>query len=430
METTLLAKKIVIKSDFKKINNLITKELLIMENSSKYELLPDKIQSLLEFCLYQHIIHPVNIDSKQLAYRWVGGRTGKLEPITANLSINLADLQGIDTQKAKIIENTEQFLAGFPANHVLMTGTRGSGKSSLVRALLNKYHKNGLRIIEVARDDLLMLDKIREAIQDLRLLGITNCHYIIYCDDLAFDKQDENYRTLKSILDGSLDSEQENLLVYATSNRRHLLPQMMKDNVNIYDGQTDEINPYETIDETVSLSDRFGLWLSFHPMEQKTYLDIAKAYVKSYDMEWDAKTQDKALQWASTRGGRSGRVAYQFSRHYVGQQKLLAQGELEPKKEEQPQLIKGKLREKLPSIANQKLDKLLQRIAEKEQAKTTKKDKNQAVEKQMGQLSNSQVFIIISVLMLILVLIFGLILFSSGIFDEDKNNKPNTTQTQ
>ncbi len=400
-----------------------------MENSQTYELLSDKAQSLLEFYLYQNITHPVHIDSEQLAYRWVGGKAGRLEPITANLSINLADLHGIDTQKAKIIENTEQFLAGFPANHVLMTGTRGSGKSSLVRALLNKYHKHGLRIIEVARDDLLILDKIREAIQDLRLLGVTNCHYIIYCDDLAFDKQDENYRTLKSILDGSLNSEQENLLVYATSNRRHLLPQMMKDNVNIYDGQTDEINPYEVIDETVSLSDRFGLWLSFHPMEQNTYLDITKAYIKSYDMEWDTKVQDKALQWASTRGGRSGRVAYQFSRHYVGQQKLLEQGGLEPKKEEQPQLERGKFRERLPSIANEKLDKLLLKMAEKEQAKMSKKSGNQPVEKQMEQFSNSQIFIIISVLMLILVLIFGLI-FLSTFSNEQKSDSTHTEQTQ
>ncbi len=403
-----------------------------MENYQRDSILSDKVENLLEIYLYQHIIHPVHIDSEQLAYRWVGGKAGRLEPITANLSINLADLHGIDTQKAKIIKNTEQFLAGFPANHVLMTGTRGSGKSSLVRALLNKYHKNGLRIIEVARDDLLVLDKIREAIRDLRLVGETNCHYIIYCDDLAFDKQDENYRTLKSILDGSLDSEQENLLVYATSNRRHLLPQMMKDNVNIYDGQTDEINPYETIDETVSLSDRFGLWLSFHPMEQTTYLDIAKAYVTTYGMEWDTKIQDKALQWASTRGGRSGRVAYQFSRHYVGQQKLLEQGGLEPQTKELPQLVKGKLREKLPSIANQKLDKLLQRMSEKEQIKSSKQAKKQPVEKQIGQLSNSQIFMIISVLMLILILLLGLLFFPSSKKNENENpNAPiNTLQTQ
>ena len=170
----------------------------------------------------------------------------------------------------------------------------------------------------------------------------------MYCDDLALNGQDENYRTLKSVLDGALDSEQDKLLVYATSNRRHLLPQLMKDNVNIYNGQTDEVNPYETIDETVSLSDRFGLWLSFHPMDQNTYLHIVHHYLflqqkvdaKTHhdNMHGDAENKGAdsidelpthiraaALRWASERGGRSGRVAYQFSRYWIGQTQLAAE---------------------------------------------------------------------------------------------------------
>ena len=187
-------------------------------------------------------------------------------------------------------------------------------------------------MIEIARDDLLVLDKIRAAINALP--ADTNCRYVVYCDDLAFNGQDESYRTLKSVLDGSLDSEQDKLLVYATSNRRHLLPQLMKDNVNIYNGQTDEVNPYETIDETVSLSDRFGLWLSFYPMNQQTYLQIVQHYlaiqqkqmpasnIKNAELAEDIRAN--ALRWASERGRRSGRVAYQFSRYWVGQTQLKA----------------------------------------------------------------------------------------------------------
>lgn len=261
---------------------------------------------------------PITLDPTILAYRWVGGAAGTLEPIDVNLSISLNDLIGIDTQKELLIQNTRQFLHNLPANHVLMTGTRGAGKSSLIRALLSSYHHDGLRIIEVSRDDLQRLDKIRHAIKQTG----GQCRYIVYCDDLAFNTHDENYRTLKSVLDGALDSEQDRLLIYATSNRRHLLPQLMKDNVNIYNGQTDEVNPFETIDETVSLSDRFGLWLSFYPMSQDTYLAITEHYLNKAQIAFDENTKMQALRWASTRGGRSGRVAYQFSRHWIGQNLL------------------------------------------------------------------------------------------------------------
>lgn len=307
-----------------------------MSQSTQYAL-PAPVLELLSQYLQEQVTPTVEIDPNQLAYRWVGGRTGHLQPLSVNLFLSLDDLQGIDTQKSKLVQNTRQFLKGYPANHVLMTGTRGAGKSSLIRALLQAYHSEGLRIIEIARDDLRVLDKIREAIRALPDDSI--CRYVVYCDDLAFNGQDESYRTLKSVLDGALDSEQDKLLVYATSNRRHLLPQLMKDNVNIYNGQTDEVNPYETIDETVSLSDRFGLWLSFHPMDQLTYLQIVQHYLNleqqkiSADMDSNAKDilpsqsmpdtiRKDALRWASERGGRSGRVAYQFSRYWSGKTQL------------------------------------------------------------------------------------------------------------
>ncbi len=315
-----------------------------LKSSSGYAL-PAPLLDLLSQYLQQQVTPTIEIDPAQLAYRWVGGATGHLEPLVVNLFLNLDDLHGIDKQKSKLIQNTRQFLEGYPANHVLMTGTRGAGKSSLIRALLQAYHSEGLRVIEIARDDLLVLDKIRAAINQLP--ADCNCRYVVYCDDLAFNGQDESYRTLKSVLDGALDSEQDKLLVYATSNRRHLLPQLMKDNINIYNGQTDEVNPYETIDETVSLSDRFGLWLSFYPMDQTTYLQIVQHYLtlqskpladsfasdtanlvleKAINNEGELadKVRADALRWASERGGRSGRVAYQFSRHWSGKRQLAA----------------------------------------------------------------------------------------------------------
>lgn len=279
----------------------------------------EPLQSLLCQFLQQHLPKPLKLDSTQLAYRWQGGRQGDLMPIDVQFNLTLEDLIGIETQKAKLIQNTEQFLNGLPANHVLMTGTRGAGKSSLIKALLNRYHTEGLRIIEIARDDFIALDRIRHAINQ----NANTCRYILYCDDLAFNQQDESYRSLKTLLDGALDAEQDKLIVYASSNRRHLLPQLMKDNISIYNGQTDEVNPYETIDETVSLSDRFGLWLSFLPMSQDTYLQIVQHYLARAHCPFDDQVRLEALKWASTRSGRSGRVAYQFSRHWIGQSQLL-----------------------------------------------------------------------------------------------------------
>ncbi len=362
--------------------------------------LPEKLQYLLSIYLSQNIVYPVELDFSQLAYRWVGGYSGKLVPISVALSVNLSDLQGIDKQKEKIIANTEQFLAGCPANHVLMTGTRGSGKSSLVRALLKQYHQYGLRIIEVSKGDLVVLDKIRDAIIELERIGYKQCRYIIYCDDLTFDTQDENYRTLKSILDGSLDSEQDKLLVYATSNRRHLLPQLMQDNVDIYNGQTDEVNPQEAIDETVSLSDRFGLWLSFQPMQQDVYLKIVEHYINLYSMSWTEELEAEALQWASTRGGRSGRVAYQFSRDYAGKNKLIQQGGLHKEQDVKPPPKKSLL-QSLSDLNFGSLEEMLTKMAEKA---------NDDSGKQIEELSNKQILTVAGIIAVFLTIVIVIML--------------------
>lgn len=220
------------------------------------------------------------------------------------------DLHGIDAQKAQLAHNTERFLAGKPANHALLWGSRGTGKSSLVKALLNRYRDQGLRVIEVDKDDLVHLHEIVDPIRECRE------RFIIYCDDLSFGTDDPGYKPLKSVMEGSIELPPENVRVYATSNRRHLMPEYMRDNQNttMVNG---EIHPSEAVEEQVSLSDRFGLWLSFYPFDQDTYLETVDALFP--EVEDREALHRAALQFALARGGRSGRSAEQFRRAFSGE---------------------------------------------------------------------------------------------------------------
>lgn len=250
------------------------------------------------------------------AFKW---QNKQLIPIFHPKKIELDDLKGIERQKAKVIQNTLQFLKGLPANDVLLTGSRGTGKSSIVRALLSQYEAHGLRLIEIERDDLSDLPEIQKIIQNRPE------KFIVYCDDLAFNAEDENYRSLKSVLDGSLQSGSSNFIIYATSNRRHLLPEFMHENTPVTRvdvPQYTELHPQEAIEEKISLSDRFGLWLSFYPMDQALYLEIVEHYLAKSNMPMTDAARGEALRWCQSRGQRSGRAAYQFSKHWIGSQQL------------------------------------------------------------------------------------------------------------
>lgn len=253
-------------------------------------------------------------DWNAIAYRW----RGRLEPVRHPHQIRLVDLQGIDQQKAAIERNTRQFVAGKPANNVLLTGARGTGKSSLVKAVLNKFAKKGLRLIEVDRNDLVKLPEI------IDLVTGRPERFIVFCDDLSFEASEPGYKALKSALDGSIAGTPENLLIYATSNRRHLMPERMAENLEATHTADGEIHPGETTEEKISLSERFGLWLSFYPFDQDHYLDICVHWLHQFGV--DAKSvlagrpdwRQEALQWAMQRGSRSGRVAWQFARDFAG----------------------------------------------------------------------------------------------------------------
>lgn len=249
-----------------------------------------------------------------IAYRWrnQNGR-GFLKPVPHPHRIRLADLRGIDDQKKTLERNTRQFVAGLPANNVLLTGARGTGKSSLVKAVLNQYASKGLRLIEVEKQNLGDLPEIVDLIY-----GRPE-RFILYCDDLSFGAEEVGYQALKAILDGSIASNSDNLLVYATSNRRHLMPEYMAENLATRH-VGDEVHPDEAVEEKVSLSERFGVWLSFYPFEQDAYLDIADHWVVQLGgvAGDDPARHRAALQWALSRGARSGRVAWQFARDWVG----------------------------------------------------------------------------------------------------------------
>ncbi|MCO8044130.1 ATP-binding protein [Acinetobacter bohemicus] len=282
--------------------------------------LPDNILNALSTVLLQlqHSLPELKQtpDFSAHAYKW---QNGELKPIHQLKQIALEDLKGIEKQKEKVIQNTLQFLKDLPANDVLLTGSRGTGKSSIVRALLTEYADQGLRLIEIERDDLSDLPQIQQ------LIAGRPEKFIVYCDDLAFNAEDENYRSLKSVLDGSLQSGSNNFVIYATSNRRHLLPEFMHENTPVTKvdvPQYTELHPQEAIEEKISLSDRFGLWLSFYPMDQNLYLEIVEHYLKKSSMELTAEARAEALRWCQARGQRSGRAAYQFSKHWVGSQQL------------------------------------------------------------------------------------------------------------
>ena len=252
-----------------------------------------------------------------VAFRWRKSgplnTRGWLQPVRHVHRMRLSDLQGIDAQIAKVEQNTRQFVQGRPANNVLLTGARGTGKSSIVKGLLNKYSDQGLRLIEVEKRDLMDLPSITD------LVAGRKERFLLFCDDLSFEAAEPGYIALKVALDGSISTASENLLIYATSNRRHLMPEYMQENLETkYVG--DEIHPGETVEEKISLSERFGLWVSFYPFDQDEYIVIVTHWLKTFGCSAKAAeaAREEALQWALLRGSRSGRVAYQFARDWAG----------------------------------------------------------------------------------------------------------------
>ncbi|PTD99016.1 ATP-binding protein [Pandoraea apista] len=250
-----------------------------------------------------------------MAFRWrkKQGR-GFLQPVAHVSEITLDDLQNIERQKGLIEQNTRQFVRGEPANNVLLTGARGTGKSSLIKACLNQYASEGLRLIEVDKDDLVDLGDIVD------LISGRPERFVVFCDDLSFEDGESGYKALKVALDGSVAAQSDNVLIYATSNRRHLLPEYMKDNESYRHTEDGEIHPGEVIEEKISLSERFGLWVSFYPFKQDDYLTIVSHWLQHFGVPADQteNARHEALIWALERGSRSGRVAFQFARDWAG----------------------------------------------------------------------------------------------------------------
>jgi uncharacterized protein len=263
------------------------------------------------------------IDWQQsVAARWQrDGRSGFLAPLRVSLDINLSDLIGVDRQCGQLARNTQQFMQGLPANHALLWGARGTGKSSLVRALLAEHAAAGLRLVEIERDHLADLPRIVELLQGLPQ------RFVLFCDDLSFESGEGDYRVLKTVLDGSLERAPDNVLLYATSNRRHLLPEKTSDNEN-WQRVDGELHPNEAVEDKIALSDRFGLWLSFYPFTQEHFLDVVKHWIGVHaehaglTWHWHEELEKAAIRWALGRGNRNGRCAYQFARDWVGLQLL------------------------------------------------------------------------------------------------------------
>ena len=283
----------------------------------KLEALIDRLEALLPPAVFTDWTAP--------AFRWrirhyLGARVGSLEAVQRIASIAPEDLQHVDAQKDAILRNTQQFVQGLPANNVLLTGARGTGKSSLIRACLMRFRNDGLRLVEVDKHDLVDLPDIVERIAD------RSERFILFCDDLSFDEGEGSYKALKAALDGSVAAASENVLIYATSNRRHLMPEYMRENLDTRYQEDGEIHPGETVEEKISLSERFGLWLSFYPFRQDDYLDIVAHWLAHYGAEAQLieASRTEALQFALLRGSRSGRVAVQFARDLAGRHGLAA----------------------------------------------------------------------------------------------------------
>ena len=261
--------------------------------------------------------HPLRAPDWQAStafrYRKRGG-SGLIEPVRQVARIRLAELVEVEPQKERLLRNTAQFVSGHAANNVLLTGARGTGKSSLIKACLNEFAAQGLRLIEVDKADLIDLPDIVDLVADRPE------RFIVFCDDLSFDEGEPGYKALKSILDGTVSQQADNLLIYATSNRRHLLPEYMKENLSYQHTEDGEVHPGEGVEEKISLSERFGLWVSFYPFSQDEYLAIVAQWLRGFgfDEAAIAAARQESLVWALERGSRSGRVAYQFAKDHSG----------------------------------------------------------------------------------------------------------------
>lgn len=286
----------------------------INEHLERMLLRAETLMARIESVLPQALHAPDWKASMAFRYRKRGNGHGVLEPVKHVANLSLDDLKEIDAQKEKIQRNTLQFVQGLPANNVLLTGARGTGKSSLIKACLQTYAPQGLRLIEVDKQDMVDLPDIIEVVASRPE------KFIIFCDDLSFEEGEPGYKALKSILDGTVAAATPNVLIYATSNRRHLLPEYMKDNLSYSHTSDGEVHPGEVIEEKISLSERFGLWISFYPFSQEAYLLIVEQWLSSLDVPHDliTKARPEALVWALERGSRSGRVAFQFARDFAG----------------------------------------------------------------------------------------------------------------